>query len=71
LGTLAPLLVLLPHAPFWRAAEGRLDAVALCSFAMRFGFENIELDLLRPIVIHLVFDVYVFCCYFMARLWRA
>ena len=28
----------------WRAAEGRLDAVALCLIAMRFGFENIVLE---------------------------
>jgi hypothetical protein len=28
----------------WRAAEGRLDAVALCLITMRFGFENIVLE---------------------------
>jgi hypothetical protein len=31
-----------------RAAEGRLDAVALCLIAMRFGFEDIALESFVP-----------------------
>jgi hypothetical protein len=40
LQTLTPPLTLLPYAPLWRAAEGRLDAAAFVQIAMHFGYEK-------------------------------
>jgi hypothetical protein len=45
---LAPPLTLLLHAPLRRAAEGRLDALALFQIAMRFDYDNIVLESFVP-----------------------